>query len=319
MSKVSDNEMPHMLEAINVSNQYINNCKVASMITASDSKIMVNPKTVPVISNDRCITTMQIWGKKGVFKGDCSLTYYDRCVQDAVYTLINQDNKVFTLNMLARILYGRSNGRYTEKALKRIEASLEKLSNILIRITVNKDKGSKPIEYKGSLFTGIKTEIRFRENGGLSKGYLVEEKPALYAYAESIREILSIPMELFEIPALQRTEQNMLVMRYAIQRTIQIKSNNKLRSTNISFYWQNNKGCEGGLYMALGFSKDTIASDNWRKKIKPRLTRALKTTLDYLVTSRVIAGYDGYRRGGSNSPALPVTIKLPETRERRAK
>ena len=68
MSKVSDNEMPHMLEAINVSNQYINNCKVASMITASDSKIMVNPKTVPVISNDRCITTMQIWGKKAYLK-----------------------------------------------------------------------------------------------------------------------------------------------------------------------------------------------------------------------------------------------------------
>ena len=102
-----------------------------------------------------------------------------------------------------------------------------------------------------------------------------------------------------------------------IKRVLQIEHENFLKSPKLSLEWIDWDNRAKGLYAELGI--DPNNSKYWRTKVKPRIMKIIRGTLDSLIEKGIIIGYTEYRDDGTNNRAKAIKgflIELPPSEKK---
>ena len=296
--------------------QYMNNTKIAREILTQ--KIVSGEVTqLPVTIKENVVNLVDIWTDENLTLSR-PVTPFDMAVMDAVYTIYHSGVLVVTAEWVIKVLSGDMSIRPTEKKLKMVRESIEKLMCIHIKIDCKeeinsrkdtKDKVNKYV-YESYLLPLDKTEAEYESNGKEVIAYGVLGKPALYDYAELVHQIIDVPSEFFitDKESFNETEAATLIKRYVIKRVAQIVNHNRLNSQKISYLWFDSQGGEQtprGLYAELGFDYESD-TEYWRKKTKPMITKIVKATLQQLTDKGLIKGYEPYKDPSVNGQKSPI-------------
>jgi hypothetical protein len=234
-------------------------------------------------------------------------------VMDAVYTIMCAGYDMITDAWVARVMSGNPKLRASDRHLAAIRQSVDKLCSISINIDCTDEFSHRRDTPKGGVtqFTSYLLDVdkqaaRYQVNGKEAVAYHLLTCPALYRYAEAVKQIISVPAELLDThDRYYDTDEAMLIKRYVVRRVAQIVTKNELRSNKVSFYWYDRSvGAYKGLLQDLGYKPDI--TKNWRHK-KQRINKVVKLTLQSLADKSYITGYETYRADGTTNPASPIT------------
>ncbi len=302
------------LPVLNFNRQYMNNTKLSRILATK--QIDISDDSFDLKIKERVVNLVNIATDDNITLSNKNITQYDISVMDAAYTIMSQGYGYITPEWLIKVMSGNKNQKITSGKLNEVIKSIDKLKVIRIKVdctseynAFRKQKGQDPVDYWGYesyLLPLGEIEARYEANGKLVRAYTVLEKPALYKYAEMNGQIVDVPASLLETQdKFSDTDEAVLVKRYVIKRVAQIIKSNNLRSNKVSFLWfDRTENEQRGLFPELGYTDD--GSDHFRKKIKPRINKIVKGTLEILKEGNAITDFEEYREGDSNNPALPI-------------
>lgn len=253
--------------------------------------------------------------KIGFFLKDDSvweeLEPFDLAVLDAVYTLYCADIKIFSLEMLDKVVSGNEGRGKSKQKIKRLMDSVVKLNNIKLAFAVREKKYEKtPL---------LDVELFFLRDKSLGYLYGINN---LYQYAAEYKEIASVPKEYFDTSKLlepykfQDTQTAILIKRRVIAKVMGIirmseKKGKRFANWNrISLIQKKDR--RKGIFPELdlmpdinGLGKEDAEKEyqRWRKKEKPLYVKIVKGTLENLKANYAILDYTDYRE----NPKDPVS------------
>lgn len=140
-------------------------------------------------------------------------TEYDRHVHDAVSSLFlyGDESGRFTPTMVYRTMTGNRTVNPTEKQLKPIVLSIDKLRLINTVIDASAEARKRELrDESGGLVTKLKFENymlplkkgEYKAGGKIVVGYCFLDEPPLLAYARKTGQLLTIPMEMLDVKAI---------------------------------------------------------------------------------------------------------------------
>lgn len=291
--------------------EYLNNSKVANYISTQNDlfSYTVQLTTMP---KKNVFVTVDLTADENLALSNPNVTQYDMAVMDAVYTMLVNGAVAFTPEMVARIMSGNFDQDVKPQKAGAVTRSLHKLS--LIRITIDcttelrarkkidKDQTAKLTSY---LMPLREIEVRSANHQTVMKGFQLLEKPVLYTYAESVKQIIDVPTELLEITDasgsghLSDTD-DVIIIKRALIRRIELMRNKKNRMSNDTISYERYDpatGTKKGFFPMLGFDESSYRNaDQWKKK-KSRLNKTITTILDDFTKEKYIAGYEIVREG----------------------
>ena len=300
--------------------EYLNNTKLANFIAANDDLLDVNIelKTLP---KQNIFIAVNLSADQNVSLSSSNISAFDMAVMDSVYTLQANGSPTFSAEMIARVMTGNFTGKITPQRIGAITRSMAKLA--VIRITIDctnemrarkligKDKTSKLTSY---LMPTEEIEIT-AGNHRSGHGYHLLQVPVLYTYAESVKQVISVPTALLETnTSLSDTEDTIALKRGLIKRIELIKNpKNHMTSDCIKYERFDAKtGTEKGFFASLGIYQDNSKpAAAWRKK-KAALHSAICLILDQYTTDHYIQGYEVVRQG--KQQIIGVQIKVTGAR-----
>ena len=111
----------------------------------------------------------------------------------------------------------------------------------------------------------------------------------IYGYAEAIRQIASVSVDVMQADSLRNNEETMLLRRYLLKRITAMKNtHNHMTSTKISLNrWDRKSRSLKGLLPSL---YDPGSYTNWRKK-KSKICHSIRAILEGLQSAGYIAGH----------------------------
>ena len=149
-------------------------------------------------------------------------------------------------------------------------------------------------------------------NQTVVEGYRLLELPALYAYAERIKQMISVPIEILASTGgfLPDTDENVILKRIARMK----KEKATVYSRRIRYEWYDRKAQrEKGMFAELGYREEDFASrSSWLNK-RAKVHKVVKQILDAFRQAGYIAGYSETREGNT---ITGVEILLGETTEK---
>lgn len=188
--------------AIRIKNECMNNCKVANILTVNKGlaeKRMIKVSTLP---SKGIVTMVNLSQDKNIELSCNDISPYDMAVMDAFYTLYKSGYQTFSLQAVIRVMSGNMDQDVTAHKIARLKESAEKLRLILITIDCTDELRARNLlgkrekaKYQSYLLPISSVEIH-SGNQVVVEGYKLLELPALYAYAERIKQMISIPIEL---------------------------------------------------------------------------------------------------------------------------
>lgn len=304
--------MNEFIPIINLSKQYMNNTKIARIISTKQILIAPTPVSLDISIKETIHNSVDLWLEPFI-TSEQQVSQFDMAVMDAVYTLINNGVGIVTVEYIAKVLSGNMEQKVTSQKAERIQESIHKLKNIHIRIDCSEEIASRKdfkdkveqVIYESCLLPVEEVHTKYQVNGKSVSGYVVLEKPALYEYAELVHQIVSVPVEWLQTQNFfYDTDEAIIIKRYTIKRIAQILNNNGLKSKKISFQW-NKPGHEtGGLFSELGYTP--CAGNTWRTRTKPKINKIVRKTLLFLQEKEIIKGFKVYRADGTENPASLV-------------
>ncbi len=305
------------LPVLNFNRQYMNNTKLSRILTTRP--ININEDSFDLKINERVVNLVDIWSDQNITLSSTNITQYDLSVMDAAYTIMSQGIMLITPEWILRVMSGNPKQKLTEKKITTVKESIKKLQGVRIKVDCTEEynayqlqKGKDPVDswtYESYLLPLGKIEARYESNGKVMTAYTVLEKPALYRYAEMNHQIVDVPAYLFETrEQFSDTDEAVLIKRYVIKRVAQIVKRNNIKTNKISFLWYDkNEGEERGLFPELGYLKyQNEDPEHFRVKIKPKINKIVKGTLESLKQANAITKYEEYREDGTNNPASAI-------------
>ena len=307
-AKNDGNEAIAKLPPLMITRQYLNNTTISRNLSA---------KQVSVKANKRITLKLTGSNKSDIFATlyatvDVTITPFDMAVMDAAYTILCSGYEGITVNWIARVLSGNPAQTMTQQKTEKIESSITKLSSCHIMIDCESEMKSRKdtkgktdtFEFQSCLLPLGDCVIR-TINGRNINFYPFTAKPALYSYAETLGQIISIPAELLDTHhEYADTDEAILIKRYVIKRVAQIVSINGLVSNKLSFSWfSRDYERTMGLFTELGYKPDT--SSKWRAK-RQKINRIVKLTLKSLKNKKYIDDFEEYREDKTKNPASPI-------------
>lgn len=303
---------------MNIDQVFFNNTKVAYALTVFPDVVSSAPRElrINVIPNKNICTIMRLIADKDTISLSCDVTHFDICVADSIYTLFKCGYVCVTPDMIARVMDGGNNVNVDDSRYKAIEDSVDKMRRTFLKINCgdemrHRGKSKAAISYESYLIPADKAEVR-ADNGRVVSGYKILQLPALYAYAEVINQIISIPAEIVRNDAVDSNgkpqrianRDERIVLRHYVVRRIENMRNakSKINSNRIAYAWVKN-GKQKGLFADLGYREADYA--NWRKK-RANIHKQVKEILDDLVSKGYIKGYAEYREGNSTRVTAPI-------------
>ena len=269
--------------SIKVKKECMNNCKVANMQTVNKGlaeKQMIRVSTLP---SRKIVTLVNLCQDKNIQLSCNDISPYDMAVMDAFYTLYKSGYQTFSLQTVIRVMSGNMDQDITAQKIARLKESVE-------------------------IQSGNQTVV---------EGYRLLELPALYAYAERIKQMISVPIELLASTGgfLPDTDENVILKRYLLKRIARMKKEKAtVYSRRIRYEWYDRKTQrEKGMFAELGYREEDFASrSSWLNK-RAKVHKAVKQILDAFRQAGYIAGYSETREGNA---ITGVEILLGETTEK---
>ena len=284
-----------------VKKEYMNNSKVANFIS-SNTELLDKTIQLKTIPKKNVFVTVDLTADEKVSLTNHNITPYDMAVMDSVYTLLANEVTSFSPEMVVRIMSGNFEQKITQHKLDEVNNSMRKLSMIRISIDCTDELVTRKKVKKGSRVALTSYLMPVREikvdsgnNQATMNGYQLIEKPVLYIYAESVKQIVSVPTSLLEVNGYD-TDDMMIIKRALIKRIEMMKNDKNNISSNIIIYERYDKstGKKTGFFSSLGFAETDYS--NWKKK-KNNLHHIIKNILDGFVVEKYINGYEMVKEG----------------------
>ncbi len=300
------------IQSIDISKQYMNNCKVHRMLTIRKFDYMTPIKfNLDKRQNKYVSLDLDNDPSKELPQ---QFTPFDGAITDTIYSIYKAGYDYFTIEQVAKVFIGNTQKKVTPKLVEKIDQSIKMMANIP-QCTIDLENESDrelvkekklygyvlPIEY-------VKEDAVYATNGKATKHTLFHllKTPILYEYAErkgkktGNGEIICIDRDLLDTSDTKNSDtvEYTLLKRYILKRIKQIKHNkNSLKSKKISLEWE--KGdVAGGLLAELGY--DSTSFSNWNKK-RHELIKDIKDILNYYISTGEIKGYETYNKAGTKT------------------
>ncbi len=158
-------------------------------------------------------------------------TPYDSAVYSGVITLYEAENNVVTPAMVYRAMNGLTDSEYVNPStLAKVAKSIEKnrKSQLAIDFTEEAQQYMRNYEepgrdfkttYEGNLLVADK--ITVKNNGVEQTAYKILRKPILYEYAETVGQVISVPIHLLQTKGSVRSTEDVIVLREYLLRQIE--------------------------------------------------------------------------------------------------
>lgn len=285
--------------SINPEIEYINNCKIARVISQTDDPFRKKLLIATLTGKKTAFSTIQLTADYQELL-DSSITFLDRIVMDAIYTIFISGSDIFTPEMVLRVITGNMEIDVTPHKRDMVCSIIEKLSSVRICIDCTEEMMARKVIRKGlrcSLESYLlpleKIQVMAGNHLKVMEAYRLIKKPVLYEYTEKVGQFITFPTILLDTKkkGLSDTVEVIQIKRYLIQRIEQMHHDNKLSSKKISYYWiDSKKGKERGLLPTMGFKRQDFSEKEWRK-LKSRIHRSVKKVLLHFAEIGYIAGY----------------------------
>lgn len=180
---------------------YINNTKIANMLRKKKDMDIVNMQET------------DIGGGKASYYVSSQLSYFDMVVADAIYTLYRSGFENINPRLIMRVMSGNFEQVLSPAKRNPIVKSIEKLRNTEIVIKEQrKNAKRKNIAVQGAFLPCTKLD------GKQNDRYQLTEKMPLYEYAEEAKQMIAIPINIYQANVQADTEQMILIRHYVLQR-----------------------------------------------------------------------------------------------------
>lgn len=172
---------------------------------------------------------------------DKRFTPYHRAVYNAICSIKEAGNKVFTPDQVYRCMNGYVESEYVGKvARKKVIETIEELREIKAWIDYTqeaKDRGIDSDEFIVDDYIVSAKRVRVRTGGELTDGYKLNSVPLLYEYASISRQIITIPItDLDTRSTLRYSDETLVIKNYIIRQIEWMKGKKgKDRNNNITF------------------------------------------------------------------------------------
>lgn len=215
-------------------------------------------------------------------------TPYDRVVHNAICSLFEAGNSMFTVDMVYRAMNGLTKSeKVSPQAISMVTSSIEKSRYIKATIDFTQEaKDRKSLvdikeTYLSDMLLSVK-EIVVTTGGTTKRAYVFNSKPILYCYSQQVGQVISVPIKLLETKGAVRSTDEVIILReYLLRRIEGMKCKNMLFSSKILYE---------SIYDQLQLTNPT--------KEKAHATRNhVKTILGYWKESKYIDAFEEYKDG----------------------
>ena len=302
--------------------EYLNNTKLGNCI----SSISLLPQSAKLeamtIPKKSISIIVDLKTDKNISLKCNNISRYDMAVMDSVYTMLINGCDVFTPDMVVRVMAGDMKMKVTQQKRDTATESLEKLRMIDIKIDCTNEllarkkiKEGETAVLRNYLLPLSCLSVRSANHKKVFDGYQIIAKPALYEYAEIVRQIISIPIELMPSKSNKSSTDEMIILRREILKIIErMKSpTNNYKSSNITYLWTDAKtGTSRGFFTQMGFTPEDYKNEQcWANK-RSDLHKEIVSILDDFVSEEYINGYTVNRErkkvlGVSIDPGKPAS------------
>ena len=261
----------------------------------------------PKRKSDKPVVTKAIFtfgGDTALISGRQKYTPYDRAVYSGIISLYDADNTIFTPAMVYRAMNGLSESEYVNPGtLEKVTKSIEKSRKSILTIDYTEEARPYMTEpshdfsttYEGNLLTADK--ITVRNNGVEQTAYKILRKPILYEYAQTVNQVISVPIKLLQTKGSIRSTEDVIVLReYLLRRIENYKRRHKAGSFSIAY---------ADIYELFGISED--AYKNVKDKCK-KIRSHTETILGEWVKQAYIASFESRREGSRAIATVEIAI-----------
>lgn len=217
---------------------------------------------------------------------------YDRTLLNAVYSLYEAGNSVFTLQELYKVISGGQYSKLTTEKSKEISERLENMARI--RVTLQYHSGTTQTghfkelqsEYTGYLLPMESIKVQASNNTAVVQACKILQEPIMLKFSKACNQIISVDIGLLNIPKLSNTAQNVVLKEYLIQR---IKTAKHGRLNNVILYDTIIEDC------GIAFTEAN------KKNVRQKLRAKVAKILDYWKTVGFISEYTEHKEKGEKT------------------
>ena len=241
----------------------------------------------------------------------------DSLVFDAICSLYRNNVQVFTVDMVARIMYHDAHHRVSKNILNTIEYRIETMCKLQICLDISEKIAARQELPKTSClqksrycqFLQLETIVaKHVDNAKICFAYRFCRAPLLWEYARYTRQIVSCRYGAFHLEDHSTTIESLLILRYVHLRISEMRNTkNHLHSRKISFEWTDSEKKDRGLFEACNIQRDEYR--NWNDKHR-KICKLIEAYLYQLqqssdsaeriksfkaytkIASRMVAGYE---------------------------
>ena len=275
------------------STHFFNNCKAATVLFSGIALENGGEYHIPTIPRKRIEITLVVSIDSQKKLNTIALGPYEASVLDAIYTLSVCNCLRISIKMLVRVLYGTRDMDVTVKQAEVLRTCLERLTGITVRIDCTAEFTLRKKAAKGEevIYEGPLLPLQRCDDGT----YVITGTSPVYAYAEAIRQIATVPAEIVQADGLRNNEETMLLRRYLLKRiAVMQNTHNHMASNKIALSrWDRKSRSQKGLLPSL---YNQAEYTNWRKK-KSKICHSIRAVLAGLQSVEYIAGYKEFMQG----------------------
>lgn len=229
--------------------------------------------------------------KKTELYTECEkITQYDRIVNNAVSTIYEAGNNIFTPQMVYRAINGLTkNEKVSLQAVTEVTNSLDKLSKIRCKIDWTNEAKARGINIQsGTIEENIleTKKIIVTVAGRTIEAYKLLDKPILYFYAQKTKQVITVPVTLLQTKQFIKNTKDVIIIREYLIRRIEILKKNKKQSNKILY---------ASIFQQLGMDT-SIKSQAVADKTK-KIRKAVTEILSYWEKQCYIKNFAQYKEG----------------------
>lgn len=220
-------------------------------------------------------------------------TAYDREIHNAVISLYVAGNTTFTADMVYRAMNGLTNSeKVSPQAIEVVTQSIEKsrVTKLTINVMEHVKQHNLKLEkatYDDMLLSARKIEVTV--SGVTKQAYVFNIKPFLYEYAQSTRQIISVPIKLLNIKDTLNNSEEITVLKNYLIRRIEVMKDNDNQGNNISYE---------SIFREIDINKENLTEGAYKTKTKV-IRQHIKKILEYWIKNDYIKKYEDYKEGKS--------------------
>lgn len=239
-NNIRSKKIKDTLKTYGLDNYIIPNNKLSNVLTAKDvfnKQIFLET----LAGNAKDVTTscfISYDEENIIFQSYKPFTEYDRAVYNAIVSHYIAGNIIITPDMICRAMTGKTNTSVhpSPQQVEAVITSMKKMRFIEVNLDLTNEFIKRDILLDDEYITSysVNTILLDFKNVSVStksrtiNAFIIKEPPILYAYSQSIDQIITIPLEILNTPT-DNTENTINLKNYLIRRIEGIRGDNKLK------------------------------------------------------------------------------------------